>query len=528
MSRSAILEEQNTMNKKGKLELTWVGKEDRVRLEPRVLLEDPEKNYGDPKSENLLIYGDNLLALKALEQEFAGKIKCAAFDPPYNTGSAFDHYDDGLEHSIWLSLMRNRLVIMKNLLSNNGSLWINIDDNEAHYLKVLCDEILGRDNFVANVIWEKAYSERMDATGFSVSHDHILVYRKSSSFIPNPILKPQNEKQFGYYDEAVKKYYRRRSLRKEGSESRREDRRTMWYPIKAPDGTDIYPIKPDGIEGRWRWKKENVLDNADQLEYVSVNGKWEIYVKQYLEENPTRPPATLWQQDEVGHNHEAKLEVMAFNRENVFDTPKPERLIKKIIEIATNPGDLILDSFAGSGTTGAVAHKMGRRWIMCELGEHCHTHIIPRMKKVIDGTDQGGVSESVNWKGGGGFKYYHLAESLLVRDKELSTKNHPVYAINPRYNEQMLIKAICKIENFKYRNTGRLHGISSESRFLHVTTRLINQAYIDSLAEDLAPNQSLLIYSTRRMRGLKLPDNIELKKIPRDLLEKCDFQEDKK
>jgi adenine-specific DNA-methyltransferase len=171
---------------------------------------------------------------------------------------------------------------------------------------------------------------------------------------------------------------------------------------------------------------------------------------------------------------------------------------------------------------------MGRRWIMCELGEHCHTHIIPRMKKVIDGTDQGGISESVNWKGGGGFKYYHLAESLLVRDKELSTKDHPVYTINPRYNEQMLIKAICKIENFKYRNRGRLHGISSESRFLHVTTRLINQAYIDSLAEDLALNQSLLIYSTRRMRGLKLPDNIELKKIPRDLLEKCDFQEDKK
>jgi adenine-specific DNA-methyltransferase len=165
---------------------------------------------------------------------------------------------------------------------------------------------------------------------------------------------------------------------------------------------------------------------------------------------------------------------------------------------------------------------------MCELGEHCHTHIIPRMKKVVDGTDQGGISESVNWKGGGGFKYYHLAESLLVRDKELSTKDHPVYTINPRYNEQMLIKAICKIENFKYRNSGRLHGISSESRFLHVTTRLINQAYIDSLAEDLAPNQSLLIYSTRRMRGIKLPDNIELKKIPRDLLEKCDFQEDKK
>ena len=205
---------------------------------------------------------------------------------------------------------------------------------------------------------------------------------------------------------------------------------------------------------------------------------------------------------------------------------KPEILLKTIIHHFSEPGDLVLDSFAGSGTTGAVAHKMGRRWIMVELGEHCHTHIIPRLQKVIDGTDQGGISKAVNWQGGGGFMYYRLAESLLVRDKDLSTKDAPVYLINPRYNEKMLIQAICKIENFYYRNDGRLHGVSSENRFLHVTTNLITQAYLDLLAEDIGLDQSLLIYCTRRRSNLEMPENVEIKLIPRDLLAKCDFRED--
>jgi adenine-specific DNA-methyltransferase len=207
---------------------------------------------------------------------------------------------------------------------------------------------------------------------------------------------------------------------------------------------------------------------------------------------------------------------------------KPEQLIKRVLEISTKPNDWILDSFAGSGTTGAVAHKMGRKWIMCELGEHCDTHCLPRLKRVVSGEDQTGISKEVSWQGGGGFKYYRLAESLLVRDKDLSTNRHPVYIINPRYDEKILIRAICKIENFRYRNEGRLHGVSSESRFLHVTTNLLTQPYLYSLAEDIGKDQSLLIYCTRRRRGLVVPDNIEIKKIPRDLLVKCDFEEDKK
>lgn len=355
-------------------------------------------------------------------------------------------------------------------------------------------------------------------------HDHILVFAKNIlQFKQKLNILDQSEDQLSRYknpDKDPKGPWISADFMAKGF------RPNQMYEIITPSGKKYIP-RPGSC---WR-NIEPVYKNllSEGRIWFGKDGDSIPRKKTYLSESTGIAAWTWWPNSEVGHNQEAKKECNAlFGMEDTFETPKPERLLKRILHLASNPGDLVLDSFAGSGTTGAVAHKMGRRWIMCELGEHCHTHIIPRMKKVIDGTDQGGISESANWKGGGGFKYYHLAESLLVRDKELSTKDHPVYTINPRYNEQMLIKAICKIENFKYRNTGRLHGISSESRFLHVTTRLINQAYIDSLAEDLAPNQSLLIYSTRRMRGLKLPDNIELKKIPRDLLEKCDFQEDKK
>jgi len=395
--------------------LEWANREAAVRAATRApfrLLEhDVALSAGDPDNENMLIQGDNLEAVKALMPYFAGRVKCIAIDPPYNTRSAFDHYDDNLEHSTWLSMMYPRLELMRDLLAEEGSIWVCIDDNEAHYLKVIMDQVFGRKNFVANVVWQKVYSERMDATAFSADHDHILVYRKSEQFSPGKVFREQNKKQFGYLDEAVNKYYRRRSLRKEGSESRREDRPSMWYAIKAPDGTDVYPIKPDGVEGRWRWKQENVSKNASLLVFVKVQGKWEIYVKQYLEDNPSRPPSTLWQQEEVGHNHEAKLEVRAFNNADVFGTPKPERLLQRILTIATTPGDIVCDPFLGSGTTAAVAHKMGRRWIGIEMGEHAVTHCAPRLQKVIEG-EQGGISEAVKWKGGSGFRFYRLGPAI--------------------------------------------------------------------------------------------------------------------
>ena len=458
-------------------------------MEPRILIEDPDKSYHaahriseDDIFDNRLIFGDNLLALKALEQEFTGKIKCIFIDPPYNTGSAFEHYDDGIEHSLWLSLMRERLGLLRRLLAEDGLLWITIDDNECHYLKVLCDELLGRANFLADISWEKVYSERMDSTGFSVSCDHVLCYGRSKSASPRQLAKEQNLSQFNYFDENVQRYYRRRSLRKEGSESRREHRPSMWYPIECPDGTVVYPYKPDGTEGRWRWKQENVDKRRDELDFVLQDIGWQIYVKQYAEETPTRPPNTLWRQEDVGHNHEAKLEVQAFNPDDVFTTPKPERLIRRILEVSCRPGDIVLDSFAGSGTTGAVAQKMGRRWIMVELEETCHTHIIPRLKRMIDAEDSRGVTEACEWKGGGGFRYYRLGPSLLKKDEWDN------WVINSDFNPEMLAEAVCKLEGFTYAPSDEVywrHGHSTETDFVYVTTQFMNREMLTRLSDEV-------------------------------------------
>lgn len=396
--------------------LNWLNKEYAVvaakKSAYRLLQEIPDLSYGIPENENLLIQGDNLEALKALIPFYAGKVQCIFIDPPYNTKSAFEHYDDNLEHSKWLSLMYPRLELLRELLHESGSIWVSLDDNEAHYCKVIMDEVFGRSNFVSNCLWEKVYSERMDAKGFSTSHDHILVYQKSSSFVVKQLPKEQKKSQFNFFDDVANKYYRRRSLRKEGSESLRKHRPSMWYPITAPDGTDVFPVKPDGTEGRWRWKKENVLLRKTELDYVKKESGWEIYVKQYQEEEATRPPATWFPSSEVGHNHEAKLEVKDLNSQNIFDTPKPERLISRILQIASDEGDIVLDSFLGSGTTAAVAHKMKRNYIGIEIGEHAVTHCQPRMIKVVEGKE-GGISKAVNWQGGGGFRFYHLGECVF-------------------------------------------------------------------------------------------------------------------
>lgn len=512
------------MSKKQKLELTWIGKDEQAVLEPRILIEDPEKSYGDPHSENMLIHGDNLLALKALEQKFAGKVKCIFIDPPYNTGSAFEHYDDGLEHSLWLTLIRERLVALRNLLSEDGSIWITLDDNEAHYCKVLCDEVFGRGNFLADISWQKVYSERMDAAYFSQSCDHILCYSKSSSVKVKQLPKEQKLAQFNFFDEKKQLAYRRRSLRKEGSESLRKDRPSMWYPITAPDGTGVYPVKPDGTEGRWRWKHENVQKRPDELEFVNKDGTWNIYVKQYAEKSPTRPPSTLWLQSDVGHNHEAKLEAKAFNPDDSFGTPKPERLLKQIIEIASNPGDLVLDSFLGSGTTAAVAHKMGRKWTGIELGDHCDTHCLPRLKKVCDGTDQGGISKAVEWKGGGGFKYYDLAPSLLKQDA------HGNFVISEEYNADMLAAAMAKQQGFTFCPDQELYwkqGFSTEQDFIFTTTSHVTVALLDTIAEEMGEEEHLLICCKKYSAACATRHpNIQVKKIPKMLMGRCEFGEE--
>jgi adenine-specific DNA-methyltransferase len=397
------------MNKQ-KLELTWIGKDKRPKLEPRILLEDPARSYharqrvseGD-LFDNRLIFGDNLLALKALEQELTGKVKCCFIDPPYNTGSAFTHYDDGLEHSIWLSLMRDRLEIIRRLLAEDGSLWITIDDNEAHYLKVLCDEVFGRPNFVANAVWQKKYSKQNDAKWLSVSHDHLLLYSKcKENWKPYHI--ERSEAQLTSYanpDDDPRGPWQ--SVVYTCAKTRAE-RPNLYYGIRHPrTGSLVFPSETRV----WGYDESRHLQHvADGLVWWGKNQeKPKPRLKSFLGNvGKGLVPDTLWLRDDSGDNQDAKREMLALNHRDVFPTPKPEKLLRKILQIATAPGDLVLDSFAGSGTTGAVAHKMGRRWIMVELGEHCHTHIIPRMHKVIDGEDPGGITKAVGWKGGGGFR----------------------------------------------------------------------------------------------------------------------------
>ncbi|WP_029888862.1 site-specific DNA-methyltransferase [Polycyclovorans algicola] len=513
------------MSNKQKLELTWIGKENRPKLEPRILIEDPDKSYHAKHRvsdtdlfDNRLIFGDNLLALKALEQEFAGKVKCVFIDPPYNTGSAFTHYDDGVEHSIWLSLMRDRLEIIRRLLSDDGSLWITIDDNEAHYLKVLCDEVFGRANFVANVLWQKRIGPD-NRLPLGDAHDHILVYAADRShFQARANRVPLTEKQLAEFKNPDKDP--RGPWTSSSNFSAQGYRPNQMYKITTPGGAEHNP--PQGrcwvtIESEYR----RLL--AEGRMWFGGDGRGMPRKKTYLQEQVGRMSWTWWPNDEVGNTQESKKESIAiFGANDAFGTPKPERLMHRVLHIATNPGDLILDSFAGSGTTGAVAHKMGRRWIMVELGDHCHTHIIPRLKKVVDGEDAGGITEAVNWKGGGGFRYYRLAPSLMEKDKWGN------WVINQTYNAAQLAQALCKLEGFTYAPSESLywqHGHSTERDFVYVTTANLSHEQLQQLSDEVGTERSLLVLCTA-FRGRGEFPNLTVKKIPRQVLSRCEWGHD--
>jgi adenine-specific DNA-methyltransferase len=513
-----------TNSKRQKLELTWIGKENRPRLEPRILLEDPEKSYHaqhrvaqNDVFDNRLIFGDNLLALKALEQEFAGKIKCVYIDPPYNTGNAFEQYDDSLEHSFWLSLIHPRLELIRRLLSPDGTLWISIDADESHYLKVLVDELFGRTNFVDEVIWQRAYSPINLKKTLSRNHDAILVYAKDAqSLVLNKL--PRSEGATARY---LNPDNDPRGAWTSGDLSVGPIVEEKVYEITTPSGRKVTP--PAGY--CWR------LTKARFEEFVDDNRIWfgeagdnVPRVKRFLAEvKEGVTPMTLWLRDEVGDNQEAKREVKAFNDDDVFITPKPERLIHRVLTLATNAGDLVLDSFAGSGTTGAVAHKMGRRWIMIELGEHCHTHIIPRLKKVIDGEDPGGITKAVDWKGGGGFRYYRLAPSLLEKDKWGN------WVISKQYNPAMLAEALCKLEGFVYAPSDTIywqHGHSTERDFVYVTTQNLSPDQLQQLSDEVGSDRSLLVLCTAFRGKAERWPNLTVKKIPRAVLSRCEWGHD--
>lgn len=513
-----------------KLELTWIGKDDsREPIEPRILIENPDYSYGTvetgtlpngkPWNGNMLIHGDNLLALKALEENYTGAVKCIYIDPPYNTGNAFEHYDDGLEHSIWLSLMRERLIILRNLLTEDGSIWISIDADECHYLKVLCDEIFGRPNFIDEVIWQRSYAPINLKKTLSRCHDAILVYAKNKT----------DRFELNRLPRSVDANNRYRNLD--------NDPRGVWkssdlsvgpavqeniYPITTPTGRVCYP--PEGYS--WR------LSQSRFQEYLNDNRIWfgptgnnVPSIKRFLTEVKDGIVAqTLWTYQEVGHNQDAKKEIKAFGFESVFDTPKPERLIERVLTLGSNPGDLVLDSFLGSGTTAAVAQKMGRRYIGVELGQHAYTHCYPRLKMVTNGTDQGGISKAQNWKGGNGFKFYELAPSLLKEDKFGNL------VINKEYNADMLAAAMAKQEGFTYAPSTDVYwkqGYSSESDFIYTTTQFMTVEGLAAIRETMTEGESLLICCTSFQRECKQAfSNISIKKIPQMLLGRCEFAHD--
>jgi adenine-specific DNA-methyltransferase len=517
---------------KQKLELTWIGKDKRPKLEPRILLEDPDKAYhakhrvtGSDIFDNRLIFGDNLLALKALEQEFTGKVRCVFIDPPYNTGSAFAQYDDGLEHSIWLGLMRDRLEIIRRLMSDDGSLWITIDDNEAHYLKVVCDEVFGRINFVSNAVWQKKYTISNDAKWLADTHDHVLIYAKAKeSWRPNRLERTaEMNARYRNPDKHPKGPWKSTPLYAKRTGSEKE----QAFSFTFKNGVVWTP--PRGASPRFPADALREMDRNNEIWFGS-DGTATPSRKTFLQDlKLAAPPApTIWLHSDAGNNHEAREEVKAINPDDPFATPKPEKLLLRVLALATNPGDLVLDSFAGSGTTGAVAHKMGRQWIMVELGEHCHTHIIPRIRKVIDGQDGRGVTESAGWQGGGGFRYYSLAPSLIVNDRW----GNPV--INPEYNAAQLAEALAKLEGFNYAPSEVQwwqHGHSSERDFIYVTTQNLSADQLQALSDEVGSDRSLLVCCSA-FRGVTASSaaerwpNLTLKKIPKTVLARCEWGHD--
>lgn len=516
------------MTKKTKLELTWIGKDQRPKLEPRILLEDPSLSYHAKQRvtdhdlfDNRLIFGDNLLALKALEQEFAGKVKCVFIDPPYNTGSAFAHYDDGVEHSIWLSLIRARLELLWRLLSREGSIWITIDDTECHYLKVMCDELFGRSNFVASIAWEKDQGRRGD-TDISSAHDHILLYarekdvwRKTRNLLPRTA---EQESRYRNPDNDPRGPWLQgdNGTAKSGSESLR-------YPITLPSGRVVVP--PQG--NFWRFSQQNFEKaKAEGRVHFGNKGDSMPVIKRYLTDvQQGVVPRTWWPATEAGSNQDAKRDHLRKLLPDIepFATPKPEQLLQRVLTIASNPGDLVLDSFAGSGTTAATAHKMGRRWITVELEETCHTHIIPRLQKVIEGTDQGGISKTVGWKGGGGFRYFKLAPSLLQQDKWGN------WVISKEYNAAMLAEAACKLEGFAYAPSAThywMHGHSTERDFIYVTTQHLTAGQLQHLSDEVGEERTLLVLCTAFKGKAERWPNLTVKKIPMAVLKRCEWGRD--
>jgi adenine-specific DNA-methyltransferase len=545
-----------SVNRKQKLELTWIGKENRPRLEPRILLEDPALSYHAPHRvseddsfDNRLIFGDNLLALKGLEKEFAGRIKCIYIDPPYNTGKAFEHYDDSVEHSIWLGFMRDRLAMLRRLLRPDGFICCHIDDSEGHYLKVLMDEVFGRSNYLTTFYVQVRYPDKTLTRDMAYHKEveQVHIYRKEYGALPNLNQTDTSFDKFSFYVQEQglgrpmelggkqvvifsKDEYE--IIKGEGSENGLKE---IWASGAILDGNSSGRFFRDYLEGRVEsdglgvlYKVEGI--GSDKFGYRYFTG-------------PKRSGATKGKYyqgvplDQLENPEDKQLSPI----ENFYDLAaqfgncrneggvefrsgkKPEKLLEIILRHFSNAGDWVLDSFAGSGTTGAVAHKMKRNWILVELREHCRTHIIPRMQRVINGQDDTGVTDIAGWKGGGGFRYCRLAPSLLEKDKWDN------WVINKQYNAAMLAEALCKLEGFIYAPSDTIywqHGHSTERDFIYTTTAHLSHDQLQQLSEEVGPDRTLLVLCTAFRARADSFTNLTVKKIPKQVLSRCEWDHD--
>ncbi len=509
-------------NNKQRLELTWIGKNnpeyDIANIEPRILEERPELSNctNDSNTENMIIHGDNLLALKALLPEYEGKVKCIYIDPPYNTRSAFKDYDDNVEHSTWLALMKPRLELLRMLLAESGAIFITVDDNETHYLKVLCDEIFWRDCFVGSVMWRTTDNSNNDAKQFSVDHNYLLVYSKQSGWLTRKASSLEKRGHFKNPDNDPRgPWFDGNPLNSP------KPRPNLTYDIVAPDGNVIKPPA-----NGWRWSKETLQEKIDMGEIRFTSDHSGIRRRTYLADMKGLPPSSLWDDlEETGHNRQAKYELKTLFPHlpvsDLFATPKPESLIRKVLDVSTEEGDIVLDSLLGSGTTAAVAHKMKRSYIGIDMGEKAYTYVHHRLKKVIDGNDGLKLSEALNWKGGGAYKFYELAPSFIVKDEF----GNPV--IDDFYNDTKLIKAMCKLMNFTFAPSSSeywKHGTGQDKNYLYVTTQLLTGAMIQQIAARLGADESLIICPKKFEPGAdKIDRRITIKKIPQSVLKACHF-----
>lgn len=535
-----------------RLELTWIGKDEQPQVEPRILLHDPSKDYGDPNAQNMLIHGDNLLTLKALEQQFAGQVKCIYIDPPYNTGAAFEHYDDNLEHSTWLNLMYARINILKNLLADDGFFCVQIDDSEGHYLKALLDEVFGRSNYLTTFYIQVRYPNKTLAedSDYQKIIEQCHVYAKERNLAK--INRPQVE-----YD--ISKFKWRIVENEPGKVVTLGNKRVEIF---KPGQYEIIEVEPSltGLKETWAtgslarvrasageffelylserkntdglgclYKVEGIGEDGLGYRYISGPKKVTANKGKFYSGIPLKrveelkagksikylPVSNFY--DFAGAFGNCRLEGAA----DFKGGKKPEVLLEMLLNYFTNPGDLVLDSFLGSGTTAAVAHKMHRKYIGIELGNHCYSLCKTRLDRIIDGEDKNGITNSANWQGGGGYKFYELAPTLIEKDKY----GNPVFS--SKYNPTMIAAAVAKINGFTYAPNREVYwkqGYSQDNSFIYVTTQYLDSKMLDSIAEDVDPFENLLVCAPAFDNGLsKRYDNINVRKIPQSVLKKCEF-----